>query len=174
MFSLSISWLTINTNEALPNLGYRKGILLYISRLCSTFQEFELLYYNLSSARIFFRTELDENDEDEENEDARSYVSFKSSATTNSSMKMWNVILKWVCIYFWKWNCLWFGDTYDFLWISSFYTTRFYLTLFSFNSWLKKSSRFLMARVKSLAIFQNFWRIQRSRTHVQNLDKAMK
>ena len=36
------------------------------------FQEFELLFYNLSSARIFFR--MDENDDDEEEDDLKSVL----------------------------------------------------------------------------------------------------
>ena len=47
-------------------------------------QEFELLYYNLSSARIFFRLEDDDNNSDEDDEDS------KSSITTASS--------KWIVI----------------------------------------------------------------------------
>ena len=35
-------------------------------------QEFELLFYNLSSARIFFR--MDENDDDEDEEDLKSVL----------------------------------------------------------------------------------------------------
>ena len=41
-------------------------------------QEFELLFFNLSSARIFFRNDDNEED-DEENEDAQSAISASSS-----------------------------------------------------------------------------------------------
>ena len=44
-------------------------------------QEFELLYYNLSSARIFFRMESgsDVDGEDEENEDSQSIASISTN-----------------------------------------------------------------------------------------------
>ena len=55
-----------------------KDLPLLIENFFCCFQEFELLFFNLSSARIFFRNDDNEED-DEENEDAQSAISASSS-----------------------------------------------------------------------------------------------